>query len=136
MADPRNYEVGYGKPPKASRFQKGQSGNPKGRPKGIQNTATLTQKLLAEQVKVTENGRERRMSMHEVLLRQMVRKAAKGDLRSVVMLLQLLNQVEAQPELEVDAPDVAEEDEARVHRAFLQMHADLLQTVGLEELSA
>jgi hypothetical protein len=29
-----NYGVGYGKPPKASQFSPGQSGNPKGRPKG------------------------------------------------------------------------------------------------------
>ena len=31
--DGRGYEVGYGKPPKATRFKKGQSGNPKGRPR-------------------------------------------------------------------------------------------------------
>ena len=32
-----DYEVGYGKPPKSSRFKKGKSGNPKGRPKGAKN---------------------------------------------------------------------------------------------------
>ncbi len=31
---PQSEEVGYGKPPAATRFKKGQSGNPKGRPKG------------------------------------------------------------------------------------------------------
>ena len=34
LAPPRTYAVGYGKPPEATRFQKGQSGNPKGRPRG------------------------------------------------------------------------------------------------------
>jgi hypothetical protein len=36
-SDDEDYEVGYGKPPKHSRFKLGQSGNPKGRPKGSRN---------------------------------------------------------------------------------------------------
>jgi uncharacterized protein DUF5681 len=35
---PPEYEVGYGRPPKASQFAPGRSGNPKGRPKGARNT--------------------------------------------------------------------------------------------------
>ena len=37
----RQYEVGYGKPPQATRFQPGKSGNPKGRPKGSRNRTKL-----------------------------------------------------------------------------------------------
>ena len=33
MAKKKDYEVGYGRPPKKSQFRKGQSGNPSGRPK-------------------------------------------------------------------------------------------------------
>jgi hypothetical protein len=43
---PRDYEVGYGKPPAKSRFQKGKSGNPGGLPKGVPKVSVAYQKLL------------------------------------------------------------------------------------------
>jgi hypothetical protein len=46
LDDERDYEVGYGKPPRHSRFVKGQSGNPRGRPPGAKNMKTLLTKAL------------------------------------------------------------------------------------------
>ena len=45
-----DYEVGYGKPPRHSRFVKGQSGNPRGRPAGAKNFTTLLEEALNEPV--------------------------------------------------------------------------------------
>lgn len=39
-------EIGHGKPPKATQFKKGQSGNPGGKKKGTRNTKTLIRELL------------------------------------------------------------------------------------------
>ena len=58
----RDYEVGYGKPPRHTRFKKGQSGNPRGRPSGSKNLKTLLNEALNERVVVTEEGGRRNTS--------------------------------------------------------------------------
>jgi hypothetical protein len=52
----RDYQVGYGKPPRETRFQKGQSGNPRGRPCGAKNLNTRVREALKEPVLVTERS--------------------------------------------------------------------------------
>jgi hypothetical protein len=61
MSDPEEPppEVGYGKPPRQSRFQAGQSCNPKGRPKGVKNFATGIEAELNTRVPVKENGQHK-----------------------------------------------------------------------------
>jgi Family of unknown function (DUF5681) len=80
-------EVGYGKPPAHSKFVKGQSGNPKGRPKGSQNLSTILDKVSRERVRVTENGRMRYISKREATILQLVNKAVAGDLNAARVLL-------------------------------------------------
>jgi hypothetical protein len=82
-----DYEVGYGKPPEQFRFKKGQSGNPKGRPRGSKNFMTLLHKGLEQRVPVQENGRRRRISKREAMVTQAINKAASGDLKALQFLL-------------------------------------------------
>lgn len=58
----RNYDIGYGKPPKASQFKPGKSGNPKGRPRSSRNLKTDLEEELFEVMAVTERGRKRHLS--------------------------------------------------------------------------
>jgi hypothetical protein len=91
MTQPRpTYEVGYRKPPKATQFQPGRSGNPKGRPKGLVTLASALEAAVSERVVVTENGRSRSLSKLEVVVKQAVNKAASGDLRAMQFVAQLL----------------------------------------------
>ena len=82
-------DVGYQKPPKAHRFTKGQSGNPKGRPKGARNLATILDKELNAPVVIQENGRRKTITKLEATVKQLVNKAASGDQRSMQQLLGL-----------------------------------------------
>jgi hypothetical protein len=97
-----NDEVGFGKPPKHSRFRKGVSGNPKGRPKGSRNLANVLARALREKVVVNDNGRRRTMSKLDAAVAQLVNKSATGDLVALRQLLALAGSVENQP---TDAPE-------------------------------
>jgi hypothetical protein len=78
-----DYEVGYGKPPVHSRFQKGQSGNPKGRKKGSKNLNTLVTELLDERIAVNTPAGRRNVSRVEMLLRKLIEIGAKGNPRAI-----------------------------------------------------
>jgi hypothetical protein len=82
-----NYPVGYGKPPRKTRFEKGKSGNPAGRVKGSENVSKLLLQALSEPVTVNENGERKRITKGEAMIKQLVNKGASGDARSIQLLL-------------------------------------------------
>ncbi len=87
-------EVGYGKPPRYTRFKKGQSGNPSGRPKGRIGLKATLQKLLSEKVTVNINGRSRKISKWEAAIRQQIIKAAKGDATACRIMMALAQSID------------------------------------------
>jgi Family of unknown function (DUF5681) len=58
-------KVGYGRPPKATQFKPGNSGNPKGRPKGPKSVGAVLYGILHRRIEVTENG-----GMHSLIPRR------------------------------------------------------------------
>jgi hypothetical protein len=88
----QDYEVGYGKPPLATRFQKGTSGNPSGRPKkasGPFDPGIVLQAIDNETIIVTDNGKRKQMTKVEVNFRQLFAKATKGDLAAARLILRM-----------------------------------------------
>lgn len=83
MVDEADYPVGYKRPPKHCRFRKGVSGNPKGRPKGTLNIATLFWKILHQKIRVNGPDGSRLMTKVEVALSQLVNRGLKGDPKAV-----------------------------------------------------
>lgn len=114
----KDYEVGYGKPPKETQFKPGQSGNPRGRPKGTNNLKTDLMEELGERVRVTENGRQLTLSKQRLLVKALVAKAIKGDARASDILIKLVAQtVGLMPDEEQMKP--LTEDDNRILEAFL-----------------
>jgi Family of unknown function (DUF5681) len=89
------YDVGYGKPPQHTKFVRGQIGNPKGRPKGSKNFKTLLQAELMTPLPIVENGKRKKITKQGAVVKQLVNKAAAGDPRTMVALLNEIRHLEA-----------------------------------------
>src|SRR5258705_5637098 len=87
---PGDYGVGFAKPPKYTQFKKGQSGNPKGRPKNTLNLATVVNRIVREQVVINEGGQRKTVTKFEAAVKQVANKAASGDLSALRHLLALV----------------------------------------------
>jgi Family of unknown function (DUF5681) len=84
------YDVGYKKPPRTTQFKRGQSGNPKGRPKGSKNFGSHVASTFARKISVHEKGKERRISVAEAMLLKMSAKAIGGDMTAMRLAIGLL----------------------------------------------
>jgi hypothetical protein len=115
---------GYGKPPVASQFKPGQSGNSGGRPKGSKNLRTLIKEAARAKVVVNEGGRKRKRSKMDLVVTQMMNKAAQGEARFVTMALDQVHCVESEAKgsrsVDFAEPDrlVIEQILQRLHRCF------------------
>jgi uncharacterized protein DUF5681 len=102
----RDYEIGYGKPPRHSRFKQGEpSANPRGRPR--KNMTVLLVEGLNKKVTVTENGRRRKVTLREAITSQLINQSASADLRATKMLLDLIKDAERQTAAAAAAPEAA-----------------------------
>ena len=88
-----DYEVGYGRPPIEHQFKPGQSGNPRGRPKGGKNLKTDLIEELQEQVLVTEGGRKQAIPKQRAMIKSLVARAVGGDVRAATAVIAELHRL-------------------------------------------
>jgi hypothetical protein len=82
-----NYEVGKGRPPLSTRWKPGQSGNPRGRPKGTKGLATILHESMQQKIEINEKGQIRRISVWEAIVKTLRNNALKGDFKAITFLL-------------------------------------------------
>ncbi|MBN8980088.1 MAG: hypothetical protein J0I29_02260, partial [Rhizobiales bacterium] len=99
-----DYKVGRGRPPVETRWKRGQSGNPSGRPKGSKNLQTILNEALDEKVTVKERGQEKKITVREVIARALLGRAAKGDMRAIMTTIQLDGEISQSPPTSYEMP--------------------------------
>ena len=119
---PEDYPVGYRQPPVHSQFKKGESGNPQGRPKGTLNFATVLLKTLREKVVINENGKRKIITKLEAAVKQLVNKAASGDLRALAHLTDITPAAEQNAAEDIGSKEVLNEVDQTVMLNILQRY--------------
>lgn len=130
-----SYEVGYGRPPKGPQFTKGQSGNPKGRPKGSKNLATIMLRESRQPVRVQGPRGSRTVSKLEATVMQLQNKAVQGDLPSQRLLFALVRLAEERTEEDGVVASTMPEADHKVMQSIVRRmeRASKLPEQGLEK---
>ncbi len=103
--DSEERDVGYRKPPRATRFTKGQSGNAGGRPRGRRREAPY-EVVLGQMVTIREGGIERRVAAAEAFLLQLTKRGLEGDGNAARATLAVIEEVTERPSTHQGLPSV------------------------------
>jgi hypothetical protein len=135
-----NYEVGYGKPPVHTQFQKGRSGNPKGKPKGRKNTKTMIRDIAFAPIEIQVQGKTQKITAYEATLMKLRQGALSGDFRSAAHILHLAQSVDDEAaEKERSEVEVAPFDRRlliSLMRDYLEHNASDADEVGTQSTGA
>ena len=125
-----HYQVGYRRPPRHSQFRKGQSGNPRGRPRGAKDLKTELAEELNEWVSITENGKSRRVRKRRVILKALTAKAAKGDVKAADKIIDLHIQMFGFENQRTEKAKLSENDDAILARFLGDEDDNSLECAG------
>ena len=116
--------VGYGSPPKAYQFKPGQSGNPKGRPKGAKNLKAMIADVLTEPVSLTKKGVRKSVPAIVGIAHRFNVRALNGDIRAAKFLFDLFDSVSPSQSTEAAAPEDRAADRAIMEGVIRRLKAN------------
>jgi hypothetical protein len=111
---------GYKRPPKMTQFKPGQSGNPRGRPKGTRNLRTDLAETLSGRVVICKDGKQRRISRQEAMLLSLFNKAVQGDVKAATTVLNMTARLI--PPVEAPHEENLSEADEQIIADFLRRH--------------
>jgi hypothetical protein len=114
MSKTQDSTVGYKRPPRKSRFKRGRSGNPKGRPKGARNLKTDLTALMKKRVAIREDGELRYVSRQQAMLLSLFEKAVRGDVKASGQVFAMLMKLDMQDTAPSEPAVVTDNDHAIV----------------------
>jgi hypothetical protein len=135
--NPDEHKVGYGKTPEHTRFQKGRSGNPKGRPPGSRKltTTALLDEVLDEPVVANVHGKRITITKRLAMLKQLANKAASGDVNATKLLFTKICDIEE--DAKVSLKEEADGEEAAqmgmLNRLTLEERVELRRLIAKAE---
>jgi hypothetical protein len=129
MSTKDDAEGGYGRPPKATQFKPGRSGNAKGRPKGARSLNTDLANVLQTRVPIREDGELRHVSRQEAMLLTLCAKALQGDTKASGQLFSILTKAESQ-NTTPSQPDVVSDNDRVIVADFLRRNSVRVKEEG------
>jgi hypothetical protein len=113
--------------PRTGRFQKGQSGNRRGRPKNAKTVSAAVMDALSEKVPVNENGRRRRVTKLQATATQVANRGAQGDPRAIKLAMDLAQKAEERMARHPSTQELSAADEEIVGRMIERLRRVLAE---------
>jgi Family of unknown function (DUF5681) len=120
----KDYEVGFGRPPVATRFQAGNRCNPRGRPRQMKTAGQLIDEAMNSKIKIVAEGKTKIMTKQQVIIHNLVNAAARGDGKAIHTLFALKTRYQDSSETAINPSDLDASDRKIIEEYLAKASTD------------